>query len=224
MSNSSDSFWDNPSTYSQWNDPDGEMARRYHEVHGEWPKGSRQRWEQDRRDDEERRSPLRKDAHPYFTEEFGRILAQLRASWFGMKVSKEVFETMNAKYLAEELAYAIEAFVLKEELPPEHITGETIAPTMTLHLGPATWRDFWKLTHGHRWWARWWVRRHPARIIEHPLTARHRVGYELTTGQRFRLYPHADVKIKDKLGRGYIHVPIPTPMRVTWFEQIDEVI
>lgn len=231
-------WWENPATFSPQNDPDGMMAERYHQIHGEWPKGSRQRWEVDRAETEERRGPFRFDAHPQlkrydvppddftspaFTELLltnERLAGKVRLGAYtrGSLRIRDISDLVPEVFA--DAVYALEAHVLKETLPPEHITGRTIAQTVTVHVGPATWWDFWKLTHGHKWWARWWVKRHPARVIDHPLRERHEVAYELTTDERKRLYPHADIRVTDKLGRSYIHVPISMPMSLTWLGQV----
>jgi hypothetical protein len=229
MSNSFDSFWDNPATYSQWNDPDGEMARRYHEVHGEWPKGSRQRWEQDSRDEAERRGPFRRDAHPGFDYLGSQVIARLRQGKLGARqqISRHVIESMRADVqpvidiIADDVLFFFEARVLREDLPPERIEASTVVEASPTCPRPATWRDHWKLTHGHRWPVRWWVCRHPARIVEVPLTVRWKVRHAVS-GDRFRLYPHADIRVRDTLGAGYLNVPIRNTITFAWLNE-DEV-
>lgn len=223
MSNSSDSFWDNPSTYSQWNDPDGEMARRYREVHGEWPRGSRQYWEQDRREREERHEPFRYWAHPSFDHLGGQVIARLRQGKIGarLRVSREVLESMRADVqpvtdmIADDVLFYFEARVLREDLPPERIEASTVVEAAPTYLKPATWRDHWKLTHAHRWPVRWWVRRWPARMVEVPLTVRWSIKH-VVSGDRFRLYPHADIRVRDTLGAGYLNVPIRNTMTFSY--------
>lgn len=36
---------------------------------------------------------------------------------------------------------------------------------------PTTWRDAFKAAHGHRWWLRWWTRRHPVAYTCHVMIA-----------------------------------------------------
>lgn len=215
-----DDWWHNPSTYSPMNDPDGEMAKRYHEAHGEWPEGSRQHFEQRRRDDYERGKPFRRSAHPGFDYLFPSVVARLRERKFSarQRVSREVLLDRMTAHVEEfaasiwdDMIFSIQARVLTEDLPPARIEDSTVIEFEVAPPRPATWRDFWKLAHGHRWPVRWWVRRHPPRLVEPPQRARFRVRHSVSSAP-FRAYPHADIRVRDKLGAAYLNVPIHTSM------------
>jgi hypothetical protein len=106
-------------------------------------------------------------------------------------------------------------YVLAEQLPPE-----TVSDSYRLHdvryaewPAPATWRDHWKLTYGHRWWARWLVRHRPARII----WRRQRMVYNRTVTMsvnlsRYRTYPHTQVTLDpDRYGPPVLASTVTTP-------------
>lgn len=219
--------------FSPRNDPDGSMAERYHRVKGEWPQGSRQRYEADQTEQLERAGGFDYDAHPSVQKPSGNpfddMLMQaimLRARDLRVKInpntylmrSLRLYEHQDVDFLRGQLAeaiYVLEAKVLGEDLRSEHVTDTHEVTSTTVHFGPATWRDFWKLTYEHRWWARWWVKRHPARIIEHPQGHRWMVTAEFDL-QKYRLYPHADIRVRDRLGKDTIMFPVPQTATFTW--------
>lgn len=219
--------------FSPRNDPDGSMAERYHRTKGEWPLGSRQRYEADQAEQLERARGFDYDVHPSVQKPSGNPLddmlvqtIMLRARDLRIKIkpdtdlmrSLRLYEHQEVDFLRgqlEEAVYVLEAHVLGEDLRPEHVTDTREVTTSTEHFGPATWRDFWKLTYGHRWWARWWVRRHPPRIIGHPLTSRSSVTAEFDL-RKYRLYPHADIRVRDRLGKDTIMFPVPQAATFTW--------
>jgi hypothetical protein len=95
-------------------------------------------------------------------------------------------------YFLDRLVMRLKAYVLAERLPPASVTK-----TVTVSwVKPATWRDHWKLTFGHRWWARWYVSRRPARTVEL------RQDVALTVDlQKYITYPKANVPFRDSAWR-----------------------
>lgn len=226
-----------PDDFSPRNDPDGQLAEMYHRQTGAWPAGSRQHWEERDRELRERSRPFDRSKHPSLSQTESsyddifadtltlrteRLRARLRIPlesllWGSLKVQQEVIRNEARSWL-DEMILTLEARVLREGLPPEHVTATETVRTTSVHVGPATWRDFWKLTHGHRWWARWWVRRHPARVIDHPQP----VVWQATAQfdlEKYRLYPHADIRVRDRLGPDVIHFHVPmSPVTAFWRE------
>lgn len=221
-------FWrySRPDDFSPRNDPDGRMAERYFRDHGEYPNGSRQRYEADEREREERSSDFNYEAHPSTRKPSDNPLDDmlmqtitLRARKLALRIKQDtylmrslrLYEEQQVDFLRgqlEEAVYVLEAAVLGEDLRNEHVIDTRNVEATTVHVGPATWWDFWKLTYGHRWWARRWVRRHPPRIIDHPQTARWTVAAEFDL-KKYRTYPHADIRVRDKLGADVIMFPVP---------------
>lgn len=214
------------SDFSPRNDPDGDLAERYRREKGEYPNGSRQRYEADERERRERAQDFDYDAHPGVQRprgnEWDDLLMQtitLRARKIACKIKPDtylmrnlrLFEERQVDFLrgeVEEALYVLEAHVLGEDLRNEHVIDTRTVEATTVHVGPATWWDFFKLTYGHRWWARRWVERHPPRIIDHPQTARWTVAAEFDL-KKYRTYPHADIRVRDKLGADVIMFPVP---------------
>lgn len=228
-----------PVDFSPRNDPDGQLAEAYHREKGVWPPGSRQHWEADRKEREERNQPFNYAAHPsagppprpatdpgdpfslsLITLRPERLRAQMRIRLDSLLMASVKADVVRHEvdFMYEELVLRLQAHVLREDIGREHVTASERITHTTEHFGPATWRDFWKLTYGHRWWARWWVRRHPARVIEHPQTTRW-VATATFDLEKYRTYPHADVRIRNRLGPDIIHFPVPTTVHTVWSQQ-----
>jgi hypothetical protein len=63
------------------------------------------------------------------------------------------------EHTAREMALHLRATVMRHRLKRQTFTdSKTVEFTV-----PASWWDAFKQEHAQRWWARWWVRRHPAR-------------------------------------------------------------
>jgi hypothetical protein len=90
-------------------------------------------------------------------------------------------------YATEALALEFhrdETFGLVERLTTRLLTHQLAADSETVTVRvPATWRDHFKHQYAARWWARWLVRRRPARYTGQDVTVR------LT---RYATYPGAD--------------------------------
>lgn len=90
-----------------------------------------------------------------------------------------------------EALYRLCGYVLAEQLPPVSVTEQ-------VQVGfpmPVSWWDMFKAAHAGRWWARWWVRRHPARTRR--VTRVAGVTVDLT---RYRTFPEATVPLPADLG------------------------
>lgn len=101
--------------------------------------------------------------------------------------------------VAERLAMRLKADVLAEQLPPQTIRHTVTAVEELPHW--ATWWDHAKATYAGRWWARWWVRRHPAAVTWHPVRAVRTVEVEVRAAWKFPHAPH----IPTELGRAVLY-------------------
>lgn len=112
-----------------------------------------------------------------------RLKVGLRAD-IGAHTLDSLAANMVQDPFLDRCALQLRAYVLAERLPPETITQHV----PVIWIKPATWRDHWKLAHGHRWWVHWWVRRRPARTVELRQTAGVTVNL-----QRYITYPKANL-------------------------------
>lgn len=102
--------------------------------------------------------------------------------------------------LAQRFAFRLRAEVLAEQLPPQDLHGWVTTPRW------ATWRDHLKDTHRHRWWMRWWLKRHPIRYIDEP----HLAHIDVQTWWK---YPHTPYTILPHQGYSTVHTETGP---VTW--------
>lgn len=129
------------------------------------------------------------------TETFRRVVLDLVKVQTSHRISRAVADSARLELardpLTRGLVADLTAYVLADHLPPVSVR-ETADVDM---VRPATWWDHAKLTYAPRWWAGWWVRRHPARIVTVP----HRLTVVVDL-HRFRTYPQADVDLSPELG------------------------
>jgi hypothetical protein len=98
-------------------------------------------------------------------------------------------------YVAAQSEAAVWFDMLRDELVVElrsHVLGERLGDQMAEgpfefdYFTPATWWQHWKMQHAGRWYARWLVKRRPAKTIQHKRTIYGRVNVE-----RLRLFPNS---------------------------------
>jgi hypothetical protein len=97
-------------------------------------------------------------------------------------------------YLRDRIYYTLRHDLLAERLPTRTLR---FTPT---HPRWATWWDHLKATYRMRWWAAWWVRRHPPRHVDEPVPV-------VVDVQAAWTYPHAPVPG----GLGYSVLKVDTP-------------
>lgn len=215
--------------YGPSNDPDGEMAEQYRRAHGEWPKGSRQRYEQDREDEYDRGRPIDPARHPGVrSEAFGGFQTlNLYPEKLGSRFTIGAYVRDSLRFDVEEvrgeLTARMFAYVLRESLPKEEQLTETTTVRATgEHVMPATWWQHWKLAHATRWWAAWFVRWRPPRLVTRKQFFQWLVTAEFDLEKR-RWYPRADVRVTAKLGTP-VTIAIPSPLSFTWADPTTEAV
>jgi hypothetical protein len=114
-------------------------------------------------------------------------------------LSSSIGDRDGIRWLGQEAAYQLRAFVFKENLAPVTAKESKTVTVRINQVSPATWVDHWKLTYGHRRWAAWWVRRHPARVVDRPQSRHVKITAEFDL-DKHRLYPHAPRSIVRALG------------------------
>lgn len=114
-------------------------------------------------------------------------------------LSSSISERDAIRYVGQRAAYDIHAFVLKENMPPVTAEESKTVNVRIAYTRPATWLDFWKLTYGHRWWCRWYVKRRPARVAELTQSRHVKITAEFDL-DKHRLYPHAPRSMVRQLG------------------------
>lgn len=184
-------------------------ARTFHDDRGYWPPEHPLRRQED---DMQDRYGNAADAHPGARD----FLLHLRQEMYRMRLGGTLLtDGLDVRYLAREAAYAISGHVLREDLPPVQAEVQRVVHVEVTQMSPATWRDHFKLTYGHRWWLRWLAARRPARIIERPQvrTVRITAAFDL---DRHRLYPRASSSLVRQLGES---ITVVMPRRIafeTW--------
>jgi hypothetical protein len=192
-------------------------AKAFHDERGYWPPGTPMARQE--REKHDRYGPP--GNHKTVSDYAGILTVAIRKETMAAGISREtllwdslrVEESVNhaARAVTDHIVYE----VLREDMPPETVEQTRwLTHTMVAH-SPATWRDHWKLTYGHRWWARWYVRRRPARTVERP----HRQVFTATAEfdlERYRLYPRANASVVKHLGEPVTHLRIPQPLTFTW--------
>lgn len=119
---------------------------------------------------------------PFRTEVVDRTVVRRQmavGSW-----SRSTFRT-GQRYVDEfqDLVLSVEAELLRQELPPVQVTEHADVELVR----PAGWVDHLKLSVAGRWWASWWVRWRPARVVAIP----HRLTVVVDL-ERFRTFPDAN--------------------------------
>jgi hypothetical protein len=107
-----------------------------------------------------------------------------------------------AMWLEREYRHAtaqVKARILTEELPPQTVTEQVVCETQRPRW--ASWWDHIKATYAGRWWAGWWVRRHPPAVLWEDVTQRRTVQVQVRAAWKFPHAPH----LPTALGRAVIH-------------------
>lgn len=107
-----------------------------------------------------------------------------------------------------ELVLSVEAELLRQKLPPRRVVEHADVEMVR----PAGWVDHLKLSVAPRWWAGWWVRRWPARVVAIP----HRLTVVVDL-EGFRTFPDAngDPQEWGWLGQPHLVVEVRTTPRLT---------
>jgi hypothetical protein len=90
--------------------------------------------------------------------------------------------------------------ILTDNLPPRRFTARQ---RVRYEVPTSSWQ-MWKKRHGHRWYARWLVRRRPVRYEPDP----HGRGADAVCTfdlERYRTYPRAKFRLPDRFGPA-VHV------------------
>lgn len=103
-------------------------------------------------------------------------------------VGATVAGSTSVRWIAENMAYELESFLLTERLPPVTVGTEQRVEV----LYPDGWLEMLRHTYRERWWMRRWVARRPIRWHTEVRTARLEV--ELS---RYWAFPRANVKLPD---------------------------
>lgn len=89
-----------------------------------------------------------------------RVGQRMRISTAFARLDLSVDESPS-DFAAAHLVAKLEARVYAAKQPPTKID----ARRSYSYEVPRTWWDHWKLDHADTWYAKWWVRRHPARML-----------------------------------------------------------
>ncbi len=103
-------------------------------------------------------------------------------------VGATVAGSTNVRWIGENLAYELEAFLLADQLPPAHFSEERRVEV----LYPDGWLEMLRHAYQDRWWMRRWVKRRPIRWHTEVRTVRLEV--EL---RRYWTFPKANVQLPD---------------------------
>lgn len=100
---------------------------------------------------------------------------------------------------------------LRTELAVDHLPDQAYPFTVRgVQQYPVwqTWRDHFKATYRLRWWAAWWVRRHPPRHRWTEVTVSQQITVPLRAAWKYPHLPAPDVT----LGRPYLHAWTDEPI------------
>lgn len=100
------------------------------------------------------------DDYPFGT--LRRVKIEQVHSTTRMAFSRLEFSTNpGGDYFADRLIAQLDARVYAAKQPPAKVNAKR---TYQYEV-PRTWWDHWKLAHAESWYARWWIKRHPARML-----------------------------------------------------------
>jgi len=116
---------------------------------------------------------------------------------------------INPRYVdswLEDLTFEFRMGVFGQTIKPEPV--RTVASTT--FQWPATWWDHWKMTHQRKWYARWWVKRHPFKM---QMSKREAVAY-VQIENVAQLFP--EMVTPTWLGRPYYLLRLPRKVDIEW--------